>query len=707
MAETDTEEELPVAYRRLGRMDNGRMGVIYEDEDGNTIPYDELDNYRVNEISGDPVGSDDEEEEEEEALAGPSSPRGSAAQERAEPSDGMNPAHRSSGAALVDPSTGRDPEPYTGPNQWSFMESVQERLSNWLEDSRFMNTANRIASGTEKLTDRAADFMREQELRRQRLAEQGVTTAEEVANKPKEAMSAPVTNSPQITSQPTQDISESIPGAVPGVPTKNVTTQTIPMQANPTVDDVILPGAGQGSIGTLDTRVPSAQGSDFISAALSAPPGPGGGVSPTLAQQIDRGMTPGQVRDQQLLEQEAMRQADPVIEGMGALQDMGSIPDVTQVNVVGGDVGNPEVNRHTQNITPEVKQAVAELAADLGLPEHEVGGIIGTETADAFAPDADNGLGYVGAIQFGPNEQAKYSKEFGKDLREMSFKEQLEGPVRAFLTDRGFTPGMTSEQLYTTIHAGNPYVGMGRKDFANNLTTKQIYDSHIKPRQASYKRYVDTSGRVPGPQTPTIEYDPYSPQSTSDWGGGSTDPWGSLSGGNLSSDPLLGGYGGSQVFDSTPVSRQSLGFTSPTISGPSTSVNTESVTSFGSDRTFGSFGPSTTSFEGGSNSARTEPQGSPSSSSGSGSKPTATPSGGSSSSYGNNDAGSTSRSDGNNPGNDSGGSLSSTERGDGQSGTSGGGGGGSTGNTSHGSESSMQDANDRGMSDLGGGGGWF
>lgn len=96
--------------------------------------------------------------------------------------------------------------------------------------------------------------------------------------------------------------------------------------------------------------------------------------------------------------------------------------------------------------------AIARAAAEIGASPKDLATVIAYETAGTFSPKKWGGTGgnYMGLIQFGPEERAKYGVHEGQ-----SFDEQM-GSVVAYLKDRGFKPGMGLEDLYSTINAGTP-----------------------------------------------------------------------------------------------------------------------------------------------------------------------------------------------------------------------------------------------------------
>lgn len=96
------------------------------------------------------------------------------------------------------------------------------------------------------------------------------------------------------------------------------------------------------------------------------------------------------------------------------------------------------------------RDALVASAARLGLTPVEWGGLMSYESG--LDPTRWGGAGgrHVGLIQFGPAEQ----KAFGVTGRE-TFQEQLP-KAEAFLTSRGYQPGMGLMQAYSTVNAGSP-----------------------------------------------------------------------------------------------------------------------------------------------------------------------------------------------------------------------------------------------------------
>lgn len=96
------------------------------------------------------------------------------------------------------------------------------------------------------------------------------------------------------------------------------------------------------------------------------------------------------------------------------------------------------------------QQALIASAQRLGLSPVEWGGIIHYESGGDPSRWGGTGGRHVGLIQFGPNEQ----KQFGVTGRE-SFQDQLL-KAEAFMSARGYKPGMGVMNAYSTINAGSP-----------------------------------------------------------------------------------------------------------------------------------------------------------------------------------------------------------------------------------------------------------
>lgn len=95
--------------------------------------------------------------------------------------------------------------------------------------------------------------------------------------------------------------------------------------------------------------------------------------------------------------------------------------------------------------------AVATAAANLGVNPRDLAAVISYETGGKMDPSQWGGKGnnYLGLIQFGPEERAKYGVRPG-----MTFAEQMPA-VEAYLRDRGLKPGMDVAQMYSIINTGS------------------------------------------------------------------------------------------------------------------------------------------------------------------------------------------------------------------------------------------------------------
>lgn len=110
----------------------------------------------------------------------------------------------------------------------------------------------------------------------------------------------------------------------------------------------------------------------------------------------------------------------------------------------------------------DFRSALIASAGRLGINPADLATVISYETGGTFSPSIRGGAGnrHIGLIQFGPNEQKRYGASQGQ-----SAAEQLPA-VEAYLTDRGFKPGMGILDLYSTINAGRP--GRYNASDANN-----------------------------------------------------------------------------------------------------------------------------------------------------------------------------------------------------------------------------------------------
>ena len=101
---------------------------------------------------------------------------------------------------------------------------------------------------------------------------------------------------------------------------------------------------------------------------------------------------------------------------------------------------------------PALGPAIVREATRLGIDPAALATAIAYETVGTFNPGIIGGAGnrYMGLIQFGPNEQAKYGIVPGMTADQQMVK------VGDFLSDRGLKPGSGLLDIYSTINAGSP-----------------------------------------------------------------------------------------------------------------------------------------------------------------------------------------------------------------------------------------------------------
>jgi len=98
----------------------------------------------------------------------------------------------------------------------------------------------------------------------------------------------------------------------------------------------------------------------------------------------------------------------------------------------------------------------------LGVSPHDMLTVMSYETGGKLDPSLWGGKdkNYLGLIQFGPEERAKYGV-----TQNQSAADQV-GAAENFLRDRGVKPGMGLLDLYSTVNAGRP--GLYNRSDANN-----------------------------------------------------------------------------------------------------------------------------------------------------------------------------------------------------------------------------------------------
>ena len=110
-------------------------------------------------------------------------------------------------------------------------------------------------------------------------------------------------------------------------------------------------------------------------------------------------------------------------------------------------------------------------AARLGVNPSDLLTAMSYETGGKLDPNLWGGKGgkYLGLIQFGPEEQAKYGVKPG-----MAAEDQVSA-AENFLRDRGVKPGMGLLDIYSTINAGRPGL-YDRSDASNGGAPGTVAD---------------------------------------------------------------------------------------------------------------------------------------------------------------------------------------------------------------------------------------
>tara|TARA_B100001057_G_scaffold141044_1_gene140788 strand:+ start:3961 stop:6321 length:2361 start_codon:yes stop_codon:yes gene_type:complete len=107
----------------------------------------------------------------------------------------------------------------------------------------------------------------------------------------------------------------------------------------------------------------------------------------------------------------------------------------------------------TPTITQSSKQqAIVTAATELGVKPEDLASVISQETMGTFNHQITGGEGgnYKGLIQFGIPERKKYGYR-----EDMTFEEQMLGPVVRYLKDRGVKKGHGVKEIYAAILTGD------------------------------------------------------------------------------------------------------------------------------------------------------------------------------------------------------------------------------------------------------------
>jgi len=160
-------------------------------------------------------------------------------------------------------------------------------------------------------------------------------------------------------------------------------------------------------------------------------------------------------------------------------------------------------------MNPELAAAIIASAKRLGVDPLHIGTAISYETGGKFDPNLWGGKdgNYLGLIQFGPEERAKYGVKEGQTA-----PEQMQA-VENFLRDRGVKPGMGLMDIYSTINAGSPGL-YNRSDAANGGMPGTVADkvnSQMGGHMATAAKLLGVDAPVGALASKAIPSDPVSP----------------------------------------------------------------------------------------------------------------------------------------------------------------------------------------------------
>ena len=158
-----------------------------------------------------------------------------------------------------------------------------------------------------------------------------------------------------------------------------------------------------------------------------------------------------------------------IAESLGTtVRDIMETNNITNADLI--QIGQ-ELNMPTDDVTTPVitnnskQQAIVTAAKELGVKPEDLASVISQETMGTFNHQITGGEGgnYKGLIQFGIPERKTYGYR-----DDMTFEEQVLGPVVRYLKDRGVKPGHGVKEIYAAILTGNVSTlqtnGLKRKD---------------------------------------------------------------------------------------------------------------------------------------------------------------------------------------------------------------------------------------------------
>ena len=144
-------------------------------------------------------------------------------------------------------------------------------------------------------------------------------------------------------------------------------------------------------------------------------------------------------------------------------------------------------------LSTEDANAIVGLANRMGVDPGSLAGLMELESGIDANIWGGAGGKYRGLIQFGPGARS----EVGLPDGQMSIAEQIPY-VEKYFNQRGFKPGMSTEQMYRTVLVGNPHQS-GTDSFGTNSDSA---GSRMKPGGDLYKRgMAKLQGATLKPQT--------------------------------------------------------------------------------------------------------------------------------------------------------------------------------------------------------------
>jgi len=145
-----------------------------------------------------------------------------------------------------------------------------------------------------------------------------------------------------------------------------------------------------------------------------------------------------------------------IAESLGTtVRDIMETNNITNADLIqiGQELNLPIDDVITPVITNNSKQqAIVTAANELGIKPEDLASVISQETMGTFNHQITGGEGgnYKGLIQFGIPERKTYGYR-----DDMTFEEQMLGPVVRYLKDRGVKPGHGVREIYAAILTGN------------------------------------------------------------------------------------------------------------------------------------------------------------------------------------------------------------------------------------------------------------